>query len=933
MFQFESIELLYWDYWQRVKIPLDERIVVIVGPNGSGKTTLLDAMRTLLGLKTSSKRDYKRYARRSGSPYSWIVAVVKNIKDTSNRPCFYPLFTEKVTLGCRIEKKGGEWQRSYIVKPGEVSLEELIETPQTEMMGLREYKGVLERAGLSGAMLRVLTLEQGATDRLCEYSPKELLSLVYEAFGDKTILDNYEKAREDQIEAHRELESLKLKVEKLENQLSILTNKVNNYLEYKRLVEQKTYLETEVTAVAEYTQKLDYIQGLRRNITGTKREVAESGKRMEELEETLGALHDKRKKAEEEKRSLEDKIEQLHSILKDDNSRRATAEAVIGEIERLRQQCQGIQPEDMAALESAHDEALRLQLKLQTEKEALEEELRTVQAGLSALRAGTIRPQRPIEEFRQVLKNEGIGHHMLYEGVEIKDDHWRLAIESLLRPYRFVIVLERAEERWKAWQLGEEAGYRHFIVPEPGAEKVKPRQGTALQVVELKDWVPLWIRQLLGEVYLVDTVEDGRALPEGTTFVTSRGYIRERRGGRSIAVTEGEFVFGLESRRLQITYQEARVEKLRQEITEKDRQIAEAHTKVSELKERLKKQQALRAYLQRRDEENALRASLEETMQRIVQTEQELEGLNETYRQALDNFTSVCVEISKLQTELNSLRAEFETKSKECGQMRAELLQKLREFRKFRAQIPVHWRSPEKVARFKDRYGDIRNVHLAIEEIDRRLSEGEWVTDPQVTELKAKVEKDYQYELENLKQKEYEFEETRRVTEEARAAYINVLRASIRFYEQNLRALAGLAGVEIEVIKPHLENDDTVLREAGLEVRWNFDGKGFAGTDDGEASGGQQVIKSLVLLIALMMDERSKGGFVFIDEPFAHLDVFNIDRVAEFLLATETQFIITTPNTHNTNIYRPAMLSIVTKKKRPGEAFAPPPAHIRRLDA
>jgi chromosome segregation protein len=134
----------------------------------------------------------------------------------------------------------------------------------------------------------------------------------------------------------------------------------------------------------------------------------------------------------------------------------------------------------------------------------------------------------------------------------------------------------------------------------------------------------------------------------------------------------------------------------------------------------------------------------------------------------------------------------------------------------------------------------------------------------------------------------------------------------------------------VEVVKPHLENDDAILKEAGIEIKWSFDGKGFISTDDGEASGGQQVIKSLILLIALMMNESTKGGFVFIDEPFAHLDVFNIDKVADFLLGTETQFIITSPNTHNTNIYRPALLSIMTKKKRPTEQFAPPPAHIRR---
>jgi chromosome segregation ATPase len=44
----------------------------------------------------------------------------------------------------------------------------------------------------------VLALEQGQTDRLCEFSPKELLRLVFEVFGDQEVLDRYEEARRHQ---------------------------------------------------------------------------------------------------------------------------------------------------------------------------------------------------------------------------------------------------------------------------------------------------------------------------------------------------------------------------------------------------------------------------------------------------------------------------------------------------------------------------------------------------------------------------------------------------------------------------------------------------------------------------------------------------------------------------------------------------------------
>jgi chromosome segregation protein len=175
-----------------------------------------------------------------------------------------------------------------------------------------------------------------------------------------------------------------------------------------------------------------------------------------------------------------------------------------------------------------------------------------------------------------------------------------------------------------------------------------------------------------------------------------------------------------------------------------------------------------------------------------------------------------------------------------------------------------------------------------------------------------------------------EVDRTGELTDEARSAYINKLKATVRAYGKNLKHLGELAGIAVEVDMPHLENDDMVLAQAGLTARFDFDQKGMMGMNDGEASGGQQVMKSLILLIGLMMDETNPSGFVFIDEPFAHLDIFNIDRVGAFLKATQAQYLITTPLTHNTNVYAPSELTLTTRKKRPGETWAPLILQTRR---
>ena len=73
---------------------------------------------------------------------------------------------------------------------------------KARQFGVREYQRLLHGAGLSPAIAHVLSLEQGQTDKLCELSPKDLLELVFQVFGDKEVLDRYQEARHHQ-EAHR----------------------------------------------------------------------------------------------------------------------------------------------------------------------------------------------------------------------------------------------------------------------------------------------------------------------------------------------------------------------------------------------------------------------------------------------------------------------------------------------------------------------------------------------------------------------------------------------------------------------------------------------------------------------------------------------------------------------------------------------------------
>lgn len=263
-------------------------------------------------------------------------------------------------------------------------------------------------------------------------------------------------------------------------------------------------------------------------------------------------------------------------------------------------------------------------------------------------------------------------------------------------------------------------------------------------------------------------------------------------------------------------------------------------------------------------------------------------------------------------------------------QLRGEQADRLRAFRAKRVHVPFALRSRTAMAALRERYESPAAVRREIDRVERRLDEGHWEQDTSVLALREKLWSDHDGLKHDLDKRRVHLERASRITHEARGAYIQVLRNTVRRYAKNLKVLAELAGIGVDVDLPELSNDDLALASAALHVRFEFDKKGWIGMDDGEASGGQQVMKSLLLLVALMRDEDRPGGFVFIDEPFAHLDIFNIDKVGAFLKSTRAQYILTTPATHNVNVFQPSELTLVTSKRRPGAVWAQPLAVLRR---
>ncbi|MDH5857005.1 ATP-binding protein [Lampropedia aestuarii] len=932
MFHLQSIELLHWDYCQRLTLPLDGAIITVAGPNGSGKTTLLDAMRTLLGLECSGGRSFKTYARHANADSSWLRAVVDNrprSRQSSNRPFARSLlYADQVTLVCRIQRNAGDWQRRFCMAEGDVPIESLLELPEKDWLGIEQWRKRLETAGLSRAIARVLALEQGQTDRLCEYSPKELLRLVFDVFGDQEVLDRYEEARRHQRDVADEVETARKELAHGEAQLAFVEARLNLYRQYQHKLRERERLHTEVIPVLQWRDARDALTQQAKELHRQRVEHAHSLQRQRQDRIALYQLAQELEATAEQVGQLEVLRQQAQLALSEARGHETPVEALVKQADELRAlaQVEGNAEQLMARIDSLEADKHQYERQwhtLQQAREAAQKALDQMQAQRGAPRADDA------ARFSQVLRCHQIEHHFVADAIEITDNQWRGAAEGVLRSARWVVVLAHASDEAQASALAEKERYRHYLVSD--AVQVTPASTppeSLLAVLRCNNTIPVWLRRTLAGVRRVETTQQGFA--QGGEWITPQAYWRDGRGGRSVWVNPEQHQFGaaaLAARRESI---QARLADLDAQLQTTAQHQRETERQLKAAREATQGQRAAEELARRGDEFEQARQQLVQLKEARMTAAKRWAELDARYTHSSDAQRQCKARYQETQARLQEGQSLAERFAREWQQRRDEQKTKAALSQRQRQQFPARWIAPETLQALRSQFTNATQARLRSEAVERELAGGEWETDPVVQERHTLMVAQVGSQRHHILQREASNESARIAVGNARERYIDVLRTTVRRYRKNIIELGELAGVVVNADTPHLENDDVALRQAELKVHFNFDGKGQIGLNDGEASGGQQVIKSLILLVGLLKDEDSSGGFVFIDEPFAHLDVRNIQLVGHFLKSTRAQYVLTTPITHNVEVFEPADVTLVTAKKKPGERWAPPIGVLQR---
>ena len=932
MFHIKSLELVHWDYWQRIKnIPLDAKIITIAGQNGSGKTTLLDALRTLFGLDCSMGRTYKHYARHSGQPIAWLRAVVDNKpvgRQLSNRPFRSSGFfsEDEVTLFCQIQKNGGDWKRQYLMRPGCVEIEEVISANTTDWLGVETYRKRLANAGLSPAMAKVLALEQGETDKLCEYAPRQLLDLVFQVFGDKEVLDAYDEAKRHQHDTEQELQQFEAELEVAKANLEGLRLRVANYHQWDHKNQEKRDLQEQILPSLQFLEtKKQYasvsqtLRAAKKNAQLQDQQLSQQRAELAEKSHQFSTYLQQEGELEKEEKALQKRLAEINTQLK-------PQENLLEQKQRL----------EKLAAESGTDIAETTQLleqqetqlaQLKQQRSQLSEKIGEQQATISGLQSKTGLPDpENVRSMRRAMTDANIAHVMLADVVEVTDARWQGAVEGVLKSFSYVMLLEQSGDASAAFRLAEQVRYPHFIVPERvAAPKVDSKNDQSLlSVVQFSAPVPSWLIDQLKRIRRVDNVAEGMQLSGVDEWITPDAFHRERRGGRSLFVDVARYRFGQAGRAQRLDALQKSLPRLEQQEDQLTLEISKLASSVSNLKTRLAGVDAAKELHSRLDEFAEAARNVAPLKKSRVEVGARLGELGDLLKQATIAKTRSEMAWQDAQKHLAIAEQHSRDNEQRLAQERSAQAQVLKDARHSWSKLPSGWRQGSYLSDLVEKYDNARQVELRIKNLELDIASEDWETDSNVVDQHHRLHHQLAGQQAETEERRYQNNRAIEATSNARGAYIERLRYTIKIYAKNIKQLGELAGIEVHADPVRLENDDVQLAQAGLHVKFKFDGKGVIGMNDGEASGGQQVMKSLILLIGLLKSEEGSGGFVFIDEPFAHLDIRNIQLVGEFLKNTDAQYLMTTPLTHNTDVYDPSELTLITSKKKKEAEWAQP---------
>ncbi len=894
MLRLKALQMYNWGYAPyQEPLPVGD-ITLLRGNNGSGKTTYLTGIALLLGMRQPRHQSIDRYLH-PGADWAFIRGLAHNEPDAGgNRPFDEILpatYEDTVTLACVLEVKGGRWQRSYYIVPGDFTPDPEGKVEKEFQYTQTDYRKMLSYVGVRDALLRLLEMGLFGVQDISR-DPASRFQFFLNLVGDEDIQQQYDSARQAWIAQQQqtlhlvdELTRAEEKLKQLETQVQIAkqrrrhrasAERARAFLPHAEIRERRIQIGE---AGRERDAANAEIDRLRREMASLESERAKWASEYEAFREGFEAWREARDRAEGAAREAGTTFAERQRDLGQQESY----------VEALRS-LPDTSPEDARAALDVADHALyeaRAKLeKLESRREELEAEIDRLAHDIP-----TFPPY--VERFLEALREAEIPHLLAADAVEVTDPAWLAAVEGRLGGERFTVIVEDETDQIRAKRIGERLRYRHFVSP-PNARTGAPEVADSLwEVVQVTDSRAAgWLYGRLSDVRRVESVDGGHALAaQGVTTITQEAYLQVRRGGRS--VWPGDLVCGREARRV-------RLDAARSALAELLPQAESARVRRDEAEERFRAaSEALQAALERAklpDAETKLAALREE----VENLRAEYERLDAAYRASKareDDFMQrdgawrtqkARLEMQErgLESELKAAAAERDAAESTIDKLEGDIRSFEPEAKPLDEEMAAMFaREPLSAETYKRH---LREAQDALAELPAPESEdAEQVIEHLYEGQKERTDK-LRVEVHEMREREQEYQ---RLYREARLDFKNYVENL--FNRQIHRSFRDLCGHVQARGSVELKGDDR--DNWHMNVRIGFHEKPAYPLEDAPLSQGQKVMTGLFLVLSALQAVGATP-ILLLDELMSTLDEINAPSVLDGLRSTGAQCLVATPH-------------------------------------
>lgn len=885
MFKVQNLRMINWKYFPNnydTPIPLHEYVTALIGPNGSGKSTLIDCLRTVFG-----ETRYCRHRRLgdyipSKAGFAVIQVELTNPKISAREKLFARLgiYDDTVSICCYIDRKGSSrFEKRYYVVGGAFNYRK--DRKKIEPYSPEDYCRLMENVGLSKAVLNVLSLGQGETDRISRQDPQGLFITVLTLCGETKTLNDYEESKKKYSEEEREYLKLNERLNTEKEYLEVMESQKKEFLIYKQKKENKK----------EYEFNLPYARILDRNIEMEKllreqKELQEKYdlclKEQANLTTKVDTLKEELNKQEKIRKKTQDESYEIHSKLSELKQRdKELLETIEGDLKPFVERYSQVKEIPLESIKGKINDIKSSSRKTVAETESLTKEEESIKNRILEIREGIPIYPKCVNSFRDHLK--GIEHVLISEVITIPNEKDQRLIETLLENERFRILVS-VDDYLMAKELAEQHKYPYLIscyLP----KNIEIKKESAYSKLEVTNENAVGWLSWLNNVFFVDSVKEGDSLLKtGEMSLTREGYYQGEDG--AIWIDPKHFLIGDTARKIELEYYD-------RELNETLQKKENALTREKSLEKELNiAQENLNDQINRKqlDEKILELKHVEEKHIEINLTIRKLERKNKEEKnkinQWIENEKKLTAEIGKKNERLRQISKELKDLENQLTVCQSHIdklylentrdlnnLEKsIDEIKKMNLKSASHYEEEiEKIESFMSEF-EQKGIPKDIETLyNKRMN--------QVKELDTKV-----------KEKAEAVKEWKNSTERSYLKYVDYIQKLFSDYRKEFRGLAILINIASEV-------QINKIGEATWElmIKVGFDKKELLPYNDPNLSGGQSVIVSTLILLAAIRFE-SAFNFVMIDEHAAHLDFWRTKEIGRLLHLTKAQYILTAPD-------------------------------------